>query len=300
MSLSIRDGHAGRRDSSESGTGEAAPARKGRGVWLVLFLVVLLLLAGAAYLSYEVLERLEGIEERVTDLSVRATEASELSRRALERAGEAESQARDAAAGRLLAEAESERALEDAEDAREEADTARQSAAEARAEAERIREEAEAELNRLEQALGEIAETRRTALGLVMNLGSDTLNFDFDKANLKPENRELLSRIAGVLMASSQDYTITINGHTDHVGSESYNEGLSERRAEAVREYLVEAGLSSGLMTVKAWGKSQPLVEGRSEAARAKNRRVELGIVNAHVRYGDARGRSRSRDPDPD
>ena len=80
------------------------------------------------------------------------------------------------------------------------------SAAQAQVEADRIRKQAEAEVGRLEQALGQIAETRRTALGLVMNLGSDYLKFEFDKAELRPEDRELLSRIAGIL-ATSQDYT---------------------------------------------------------------------------------------------
>jgi outer membrane protein OmpA-like peptidoglycan-associated protein len=118
-----------------------------------------------------------------------------------------------------------------------------------------------------------------------MNLGSDHLKFEFDKADLRPEDRELLSRIAGILM-TSHDYTVSVNGHTDDVGTDDYNQKLSERRAEAVRDYLVKAGLSPDILSVQGHGKSMPLVRGTSDAARGKNRRVELGIVNTQIKYG--------------
>ena len=207
-----------------------------------------------------------------------------MARLARERAERAEEAARAAAEGRVLAEAASARAEESAHESREEAEASRKEAEAAKAEAERIRVQAETELNRLQNALSQIADTRRTALGLVMNLGEDALKFDFDKAEIRPENRELLSRIAGVLMTSA-DYTLSVNGHTDDVGSEAYNQKLSERRAQAVHDYLVKAGISPAIITVQGWGKSRPLVEGTSPEARAKNRRVELGIVNARVNY---------------
>jgi len=250
--------------------------------------VLVLLLIGLGLLGVGVLERLDAIETQVTDLSTRAIEATDASERALERAGRAEDAARAAAEGRQLAEASTARAEEDAALARNDAETSRAERDRAKAEAARIRKEAEAELNRLEDALGKIAETRRTALGLVMNLGEDSLKFDFDKAEIRPENKELLSRIVGIL-STSQDYTIEVGGHTDDVGSESYNQGLSERRAQAVRNYLVAAGIDPAILTVKGWGKSQPLVQGTSDAARAKNRRVELGIVNTRITYPRAR-----------
>ena len=176
-------------------------------------------------------------------------------------------------------------ARQEADAARQEASSAKETAAQAQAEAAAIRKKAEAEVNRLEAALGQVAETRRTALGLVMNLGSDHLKFEFDKADLRPEDRELLSRIAGIIL-TSHDYTISVNGHTDDVGSDAYNQALSERRAQAVRDYLVKAGLPAQILTVQGHGKSLPLVRGTSEAARAKNRRVELGLVNTQIRYG--------------
>lgn len=257
--------------------------------WLLLLgIIVLLAILGLGWIGFRILERLDAIESQVQALDNRATEATDTSEQALARANRAEQAARAAAEGRLLAEAESERAEEDAALARDEARMSRAEADAARAEAERIRAEAEAELNRLEDALGKIADTRRTALGLVMNLGEDALKFDFDKAEVRPENKELLSRIAGILM-TSEDYTVSVNGHTDDVGSVAYNVGLSERRATAVRDYLVEAGIDPGILTVEGFGKSQPLVEGTSDAARAKNRRVELGIVNTRIKYPTAR-----------
>ena len=256
--------------------------------WLLLLgVIVLLAMIGLGLIGYRVLERLDAIETQVSTLSTQAVEATDASERALARAERAEQAARAAAEGRLLAEADSERAEEDAELARDDARTSRADAEAARAEAERIRREAEAEMNRLEDALGQIAETRRTALGLVMNLGEDSLKFDFDKSELRAGNKELLSRIAGILMTSS-DYTVSVNGHTDDVGSVEYNIGLSERRAIAVRNYFVEAGLDDSILTVEGFGKSQPLVQGTSDEARTKNRRVELGIVNTRIKYPSA------------
>ena len=91
--------------------------------------------------------------------------------------------------------------------------------------------------------------------------------------------------MAGILL-TSKDYTVSVNGYTDDVGSDEYNQKLSERRAQAVRDYLVEAGIPAEILSVTGHGKSLPLVKGTSEEARAKNRRVELGIASARIRYG--------------
>lgn len=261
------------------------PARgSGKGL-IVLVAVLFLAVAGLGFLGYQNLHRTRALGDQVASLSAKADASAALARQALEKSVAAEAAARAAAEGRQLAEAQTAGARQEADAARQEAGGAREAAARAQAEADRIRKRAEAEVNRLEAALGQIAETRRTALGLVMNLGSDHLKFEFDKAELRPEDRELLSRIAGIIM-TSHDYTISVNGHTDDVGSAAYNKALSERRARAVRDYLVKAGLSPDILSVEAHGKSLPLVPGTSEAARAKNRRVELGLVNTQIRYG--------------
>jgi outer membrane protein OmpA-like peptidoglycan-associated protein len=251
---------------------------------LVLTVLFLLVAAGLGYLGLRVLDRLDAIETHVTVLSEEASRAKDASIEALEQARLAEQSARAAAEGRAIAERDALSAQENAAAAQEQARSAREQADAAKAEAERIRAEAEAELNRLEEALSKVVETRRTALGLVLSLGEESIKFDFDKADLKPKARELLSRIAGILLTST-DYTVSVNGHTDDVGTEEYNQTLSERRAEAVRQYLLEAGVPADIMTVTGWGKRKPRVEGTSEEARARNRRVELGIVNSRVSY---------------
>jgi outer membrane protein OmpA-like peptidoglycan-associated protein len=261
------------------------PVRRRSGTVAVLFALLVLLLGAAGFMGYEVLRRTATIERQVATLSLEAREATARSREALQRTAEAESSARVAAEGRQVAEAQTATARTEAESARQEATTAKDAAAKAQAEADQVRQRAEAEMNRLEEALSQVAETRRTALGLVMNLGSDYLKFEFDQAELRTEDRELLSRIAGILL-TSQDYTVSVNGHTDDVGSEAYNQKLSERRAQAVRDYLVKAGVSAEIVSVTGHGKSLPLVRGTTDEARAKNRRVELGIANTQIRYG--------------
>ena len=258
--------------------------RAGRGL-IALLVILILLLAGMGFVGYRMVVRMKAVEAQMAALTTSTEASAALSRQALERATAAEISARTAAERRQAAEVETAGARQEAAAAREEATTARDAAATAQAEAAAIRKKAEAEVNRLEEALGQIAETRRTALGLVMNLGEDHLKFEFNKADLRPQDREVLSRIAGIIL-TSHDYTIHVVGHTDDVGTAAYNQGLSERRAQAVRDYLVNAGLPAGILTVEGLGKSLPLVKGTSEAARAKNRRVELGLVNTQIRYG--------------
>jgi outer membrane protein OmpA-like peptidoglycan-associated protein len=147
-----------------------------------------------------------------------------------------------------------------------------------------IRERRQQELNRMQEALARIASTRRTDSGMVINLASDSFGFDFDKATLLPENRELLSRIAGVLLVSN-GYRLFIDGYTDDVGTEEYNRQLSERRAQTVAHYLVNAGVDADIVQIRGFGKSTPRVEGATSDARRRNRRVEIVVVDSIIRY---------------
>jgi OmpA-OmpF porin, OOP family len=113
-----------------------------------------------------------------------------------------------------------------------------------------------------------------------MTLDSKSIRFDFDKANVKPEYRDILNRIAGILMTLN-GYSVAVYGYTDDTGTQTYNLQLSQRRAEAVRDLLVQAGISPTIMSAKGFGKSDPRVLGDSEQARAANRRVEIGIVDS-------------------
>jgi outer membrane protein OmpA-like peptidoglycan-associated protein len=217
--------------------------------------------------------------ERMTN---RVDLLTEIVEAASARAVRAEENALAAAEARTRAELES-------ADARAQARLSAEQAREALAEAERVRQEREQDLNRLQEALGALVETRRTALGLIMSLGDDAIQFDFDQAALRPEDRELLSRIAGILL-TARGYSIYVYGHTDDVGTDDYNRSLSERRARAVRDYLVEAGVDPGIITTRGYGKSSPRVQGTSADDRARNRRVEIGIVDVSFEVkGEAR-----------
>ena len=214
----------------------------------------------------------ERMAERARESEERAQAAEEQASSALGEAEVARSEAAEASQARRRAEERREQAILEAERAEQQAREARQSLAE-------MRRQRERELDRLERSLGRLAETRRTALGMVMNLG-DSIEFDFNEAEIRPENRELLSRIAGVLL-TVDNFSIQVYGHTDDVGSVEYNQELSERRAAAVRRYLVDAGLDPERIQSKGFGKSAPLVEGTSPEARQRNRRVEIAVVHA-------------------
>ncbi len=193
---------------------------------------------------------------------------------------------RERLAGRAL-----DRALQDLESAlsetrrvRAEADEAQQDSERNARIAERLRQQRMDELDRMSEALSRIAETDRTPMGMVVQLSEDSFLFDFDSVELRPRSREILSRIAGVLLAS-YGYKIYIYGHTDDQGDAAYNQALSERRADSVRAYLVEAGVPHEILESKGFGKSSPRLRGTSRQARQKNRRVEIGIVDTVVEY---------------
>ena len=121
-------------------------------------------------------------------------------------------------------------------------------------------------------------------MGMVVNLGEDSFLFDFDKDTLRPENREMLSRIAGVLLAS-HGYRLQVYGHTDDLGPAVYNKDLSMRRARAVGKYLITAGIPEDVVEVEGFGEASPRVRARSTDARQKNRRVEIGVIDTIVNY---------------
>jgi outer membrane protein OmpA-like peptidoglycan-associated protein len=136
------------------------------------------------------------------------------------------------------------------------------------------------ELQKLKQSLGQIAETRRTADGVVMTLGEKSLRFDSGKSTIAPQYRAILNRVAGVL-TPLKGYSIYVYGYTDDSGTKEHNLELSASRARAVRAALVKAGVDPSLISTKGFGKSKLLVRDSNAKARAANRRVEIGIVSA-------------------
>ncbi len=278
-------------DKSDTSRPSGSSAR----IWAFVLGLLVVALTGIGYLlvgqfaelQEQVAQLGDQVERSAQEAEVAAEsaqEAAETSRAALTRATEAEESAENAARGRDRAERARAEAEDDASVARQDAAQSAEETRRARAETDRIRKEREQELDRLEKALGAIVETRRTALGLVMNLGSDAIEFDFNRATLRPLNRELLSRIAGILLTSS-GHSMYVYGHTDDIGSDAYNQTLSEQRADSVRNYLVQAGIDPAIITTAGYGKSSPRVNGTSAEARAKNRRVEIGIVDVMLDY---------------
>ncbi len=102
--------------------------------------------------------------------------------------------------------------------------------------------------------------------------------FDFDKTDLKDESIPELERVIEFLR-NNPDINIMIEGHTDDVGSDEYNNKLSLERADAVKNYIVSAGIKPDRIKTKGFGKKQPLVEDKSDEARAMNRRVEMRVL---------------------
>lgn len=101
------------------------------------------------------------------------------------------------------------------------------------------------------------------------------VNFDFDKAVIRPEGYAILDQDV-VILKEWGDVDIVVAGHADSTGTEEYNLGLSRRRAEAVRDYLISKGLSEERLTVEAYGESRPIATNSTREGRALNRRVEL------------------------
>ncbi len=258
-----------------------------------IYLLGLVALAIVGTVIYLLLARISETNQRIASLEQKLDTAVQTAETAQDKAKHAEQTAEEAVTARLKAEQERENAEKAAAAMRERAEMSEQTAASAQEEAEKARQEAEKlrkqreeEMNRLQSVLSKMVETRRTALGLVMNLGN-SIEFDFDKATLRSVNRELLSRIVGVLL-TSHDYHIYVYGHTDDVGSDEYNMDLSKRRADTVRDYLVKGGIDPSIISTKGYGKTRPLVSGKDPASRARNRRVELAIVNSNVDYHTA------------
>lgn len=138
---------------------------------------------------------------------------------------------------------------------------------------------------RLNEALGqlrslvtEITNLRETSRGIVISL-SDIL-FDVNQSTLKPGAAQNIARISTVLR-QYPDKQISVEGHTDADGPDAYNQDLSERRAAAVREALVAGGVSSGLISSKGFGETQPVATNATAVGKQQNRRVEIVVLGA-------------------
>lgn len=111
---------------------------------------------------------------------------------------------------------------------------------------------------------------------------SEKVQFEFDKARIKPESHGLLDDVIAVLKENPQIDEVSIEGHTDSIGPASYNKQLSSDRAAAVRQYLVDHGIDDGRLVTRGWGEKKPIADNDSESGQATNRRVEFLVTKRH------------------
>ncbi|MCS6920410.1 MAG: OmpA family protein, partial [Elioraea sp.] len=239
------------------------------------------------------------LAEKTIRLAMLAEETARRKRQEAERAAERRqweetlsrlTRERDEAVGALTAtRQEARRAKEALEQARkelqiteqkllalgEQADRYARQKLEAEKEAEAARREAAALSARLESALRRAVESEPTERGWRITLPDAA--FARGRAELRPEARELLSRVAGVLLAAP-NYRILVEGHTDSAGSAVRNQRFSELRAAAVRDYFVAAHLDPARIEARGLGPSRPVATNRTAAGRLKNRRVEIYV----------------------
>ena len=234
------------------------------------------------------------------DARAQAIEKQEQERIAAERTAAAEKAkaeaeakaAADAAAARRLAEQEAQRQVQLAASneaalrakARADADAAQAAAqaqantlaareAAAKAETERVRAAAEKTRLELLDQLNRVLETKDTPRGLVVNM-AETL-FDTGKYDLRPEAREKLARLSGIL-AIHPELHLDVEGHTDNTGGVQVNQKLSEQRAETVAKYLVVQGVSDKTIKSAGFADTRPVADNSTAEGRKKNRRVEI------------------------
>ena len=105
----------------------------------------------------------------------------------------------------------------------------------------------------------------------------DGVLFDFDRSTVKPEAAQILDRLV-VFMNENKDKSANLAGYTDNVGTDAYNQRLSERRVNSVREYIVGKGVDGGRVTGQGFGESKPIADNKTADGRAKNRRVEIKV----------------------
>ena len=129
---------------------------------------------------------------------------------------------------------------------------------------------------KIEKELGEIATVERIGEGIKLTFDSQLL-FDFGKSDLKESNKRDLQKFAEAL-AQSTDTDLLIVGHTDNVGSDSFNQTLSEKRAAAVAGYLEYSGVNRNRLKIQGEGENQPVTSNDSDLGRSQNRRVEIAI----------------------
>jgi outer membrane protein OmpA-like peptidoglycan-associated protein len=232
-------------------------------------------------------------EERIANQQRTAAEQAAQARAGQESEAKQRAQAEEQKAVAERQKAAAERAAAQDAQARAEAEKAQAEALHAQAEAEKARAAAQADAQRQQEAAAQaerdkqdlrakllsqfnrVLPTRDTPRGLVVNMG-DVL-FDTGKSNLRPTAREAVARLAGVV-SNYPSLHLDIEGHTDSTGTVDFNQTLSEKRANAVRDFLISQGLGAASLAAVGLGQDNPVADNSTSAGRQQNRRVEIVI----------------------
>jgi outer membrane protein OmpA-like peptidoglycan-associated protein len=215
--------------------------------------------------------------EEAQQRAEQARQQSEQAQLAQKQAAQAQQEAAQRAQAEAARRAQAEAA---AAAAQAEAQRAQQARQDAEQRAQQLAQQEQQARERLRSQLSAVLETRETARGLIMEM-PDVL-FDFNKYTLKPTAREKLAKVSGILLAHP-DLKVQVEGHTDSIGSEEYNQKLSEERAGSVKDYLVSQNVHDNNVTAEGFGKNDPIADNSTAAGRAKNRRVELVVSGASI-----------------
>jgi len=190
-------------------------------------------------------------------------------------AQQSQAEAAQQAAKRAQADAAAAEAEARAQKAREAQAAAELSAQQAAQQAQQASQQTAQMREKLKDQLNQVLQTKETARGLIVNM-SDVL-FDFNKYTLKPDAREKLAKVSGILLAYP-GLKLQVEGYTDNVGTDQYNQKLSEQRADGVRDYLESQSVKDANITAMGYGKSDPIADNSSAQGRAENRRVQLVV----------------------
>jgi outer membrane protein OmpA-like peptidoglycan-associated protein len=206
---------------------------------------------------------------------------AEQERLAAEQARQQAEQARQQAQQELQqAEAARQAALQQQQAAEQQAQQARLQAQQAEQARLQTQQQAEQQRQRLLQQLNQVLQTKDTAKGLIVNV-SDVL-FDTGQATLKPGAKLRLAKVAGIILAYP-DLRLQVDGYTDSTGSHQLNERLSQRRAEAVRDFLVSQGVSPTNVGAQGFAEADPVASNSTATGRQLNRRVELVVSGSAI-----------------
>jgi len=144
------------------------------------------------------------------------------------------------------------------------------------------RADAEKRASQAQADLAKVASVKQESRGTVITLSGGVL-FPSSKADLLPTAQVKLNSVADALIQQDPDSTMVVEGHTDSQGGDAYNQDLSQRRAEAVRAYLVGRGVASDRVTAQGFGASRSVADNKSAEGRANNRRVEIVVAKAPI-----------------